>query len=129
MGAENDRYIIAPVIQGRNFITGSELDRVWSGRSYLLWKNYLNIPPGLKGGTRGDATGRLQSLLRQAGVYHGSLTGVFDQATVAAIKSFQGKRGIEPDGLAGNQTLLLLYRSTGAFYSPELTKQGRRREG
>jgi general secretion pathway protein A len=128
-GAENDRYFIAPVIHGRHFITGSELDRVWSGRSYLLWKNYLNIPPGLKNGTAGEATGRLQSLLKQAGVYHGSLTGAFDQATVAAIKSFQVDRGIEPDGLAGNQTLLLLYRSAGAFYSPELTKRGRLRQG
>jgi len=128
-GAENDRYFIAPVIHGRNFITGSELDSVWSGRSYLLWKNYLNIPPRLRDGAAGEATGRLQSLLKQAGVYHGSLTGAFDQATVAAIKSFQVDRGIEPDGLAGNQTLLLLYRSAGAFYSPALTKRGRRREG
>jgi general secretion pathway protein A len=128
-GAENDRFIIAPMIHGRNFISGAELDSVWSGRSYLLWKNYLHIPPGLRDGATGGETGRLQSLLKQAGAYHGSLTGAFDQATIAAIKSFQVDRGIEPDGLAGKQTLLLLYRSAGAFFSPELANRGRLRQG
>jgi len=128
-GAENDRYFIAPVIHGRNFITGSELDSVWSGRCYLLWKNFLNIPPGLRDGFKGEAVGRLQSLLKEAGVYRGHQTGVFDQATIAAVKSFQIDRGIEPDGLAGKQTLLLLYRSAGGFLSPELAKRGRRQKG
>lgn len=128
-GVENGRLIVAPAILGRNCITGSELDSIWSGRSYLLWKNSLNIPPGLKPGTRGEAPERLQSLLKGAGVYRGRLTGVFDQATIDAVKNFQINRGIEPDGLAGKQTLLLLYRSAGGFFSPELVKREGRQEG
>jgi general secretion pathway protein A len=126
--AESDRYYINMLINGRDFITGSELDSVWSGRSFLLWKNYRKIPPGLRDGASGEAVKQLQSLLAQASAYHGPLTGVFDQSTVAAIKHFQTEQGIETDGLAGNQTLLLLYRSTGSFFSPELMQRGRRQE-
>jgi general secretion pathway protein A len=128
-GVERNRYFISPAVQGRNFITSSELESVWSGRCYLIWKNFLNIPQKLKPGTKGAVVGSLQSLLKGAGVYRGQLTGVFDQATIAAVKSFQADRGIEPDGLAGKQTLLLLYRSAGGFFSPELAKRGEEQEG
>lgn len=128
-GVANNRYFVSPVVHGRNFITSAELESVWSGRCYLIWKNFLNIPPGLKDGVKGEAVGRLQSLLKAAGVYRGDETGIFDKDTIAAIKSFQTDQGMEPDGLAGKQTLLLLYRSAGGFQSPELAKRERLRKG
>ncbi|HET6418608.1 MAG TPA: AAA family ATPase [Geobacteraceae bacterium] len=129
VGMDADRLMICPAISGRNYITAAELDRIWSGRICLLWKNYRNIPSGLKSGSRGEPVSRLQALLREAGVYRGGLTGVYDQATTAAVENFQSARGLEPDGKAGTQTLILLYRSAAGFFTPELVGKGGPKEG
>jgi general secretion pathway protein A len=128
-GMDSDRLLISPAISGRNYLTAAELDKVWSGRICLLWKNYRNIPSGLKSGSSGEPVGRLQMLLRDAGVYRGSLTGVYDSGTVAAVKNFQSARGLEPDGKAGKQTLMLLYRSAVGYFPPELVSKGGPRGG
>ena len=47
-----------------------------------------------------------------------------DSATIAAIKKFQAGRGLSPDGMAGTQTLILLYQVAGDYSPPRLTKNG-----
>jgi murein L,D-transpeptidase YcbB/YkuD len=49
------------------------------------------------------------------------LTGVYDDDTLSAVKEFQTSRGIKSDGIAGDQTLMLLYRSIDRFEVPRLT--------
>jgi general secretion pathway protein A len=127
-GADSGRLTISPPIAGRNYITPGELDKVWSGRAYLVWKNYLEIPNGLKTGSKGEQVGRLQALLRDAGFYRGIATGVYDGPTIASIENFQSAGGLETDGIAGNNTLMLLYRSAGGYFVPELVKKGGKRE-
>ena len=73
--------------------------------------------------------GRLQSLLRDAGVYRSSISNVYDRATITAVENFQSSHGIEVDGMAGKHTLMLLYRSAGGYFPPELTKKGGSKRG
>jgi general secretion pathway protein A len=123
-GAANGRYTIAPPLAGRTTLSASELDNIWSGRAYLPWKNHLDISPGIKPGARGRAVSRLQELLQGAGLYRGSITGVFDQPTLDAVRSFQKTKGVEPDGAVGRQTLFLLYRTGTTFTNPLLDHNG-----
>jgi general secretion pathway protein A len=122
-GVENGRVMIAPPLRERNFITYAELESFWSGRAYLLWKNFLNIPSLTVQGTKGEGVSRLQRLLKGAGVYKGPESGVFDRETIAAVKNFQTSRGITPDGRAGAQTLLLLYRAGSGYSIPGLEQK------
>ncbi len=128
-GGDSGRLMVSPPIAGRNYVKAGELDKLWSGRAYLVWKNFLDIPVGLKNGSKGEAVGRLQSLLRDAGYYRGAATNVYDATTAASVESFQTARGLDADGIAGNNTLMLLYRSAGKYSMPELVKKGGFREG
>jgi general secretion pathway protein A len=122
-GSSNGRVIVAPPLLGRTTLSGAELESIWSGHALLLWKNYLDIPPGIKTGARGESISRLQGLLRDAGAYAGAATTTFDRNTETAVKAFQASRGLEQSGIVGRQTLHLLYRSAGGFTPPTLTHQ------
>ena len=123
-GSKNGRYTIAPPLAGQTTLSGAELDSIWSGRAYLPWKNHLDITPGIKPGARGRAVSRLQELLQGAGYYRGKVTGIFDQPTLDAVRSFQNAKGVDPDGAIGRQTLFLLYRTGKTFTNPALVHNG-----
>jgi general secretion pathway protein A len=129
MGTENDRLLIAPPLLGRSSLTGDELEILWTGYGYIPWKNTENLPSVKIPGARGRHVKRLQSLLKEAGVYGGPLTAVFDSATIAAVKEFQMMQGIHADGLVGIQTLFLLYRKVDRFAVPGLVKKVQKETG
>lgn len=70
-------------------------------------------PPELQGGVK-----LLQEMLKTAGYYAGTATGVFDKLTEDGVRSFQGKEGLAIDGKPGGQTLMRLYQKTGGKFSP-----------
>lgn len=125
-GREKGRFLAAPPLAGRSSLSSVELESFWSGTAYILWKNCLNIH-SIPSGGKGDEVARLQELLKDAGVYRGGISGLFDKETAAAVKAFQGGSGIAQDGKVGEQTLLLLYREAGKFPIPSLEqKRGNR---
>ncbi|TWJ18962.1 AAA family ATPase [Geobacter argillaceus] len=109
---------IAPAVNGRSSLTRPELAAVWTGNATLLWKNFHDISPRLKTGSRGKGVKQLQELLKGAGHYDGTVSGVFDPMTDGAIRTFQRAEGLAADGKPGEQTLLLLYRRAGGFFPP-----------
>ncbi len=123
-GTDHGRLLIAPPLLGRNSISSADLESFWGGRGYLLWKNFLKIPPLTVPGSNGAGVGRLQQLLASAGYYAGEPNGVYDAKTSAAVRKFQADRGITADGRVGEQTLLLLYQRGGDFAPPRLAKKG-----
>jgi general secretion pathway protein A len=119
-GIENEKLLVDPPIAGRKSLSFGELEKVWSGYGYLLWKDSLNFPTRMSPGVKGDHIKQLQDLLREAGTYRGPSTGLYDKNTLLAVKEFQSSRGIDQDGIVGAQTLMLLYRSAGQFQLPRL---------
>jgi general secretion pathway protein A len=122
-GLEQGRFYVTPPLAGRNSLSSAELETFWSGVAYLPWKNFLNIPPLLHPGTEGSKASALQQLLQDARLFKGKKSGVFDRESIAAVRHFQTACGITPDGKAGAQTLLLLYRAGKKFPIPALEKQ------
>lgn len=51
----------------------------------------------------------VQSALKEAGYYKGSVDGKVGKQTIAAITAFQRDQGIKADGIVGRQTWQLLY--------------------
>jgi general secretion pathway protein A len=124
LGTESGGLVVSPPFQGRKTISGSELEKLWSGRSFLPWKNVLNLPLASRLGDTGEPIKSLKHLLAKAGFYRGSFTGVFDEPMLASVKRFQSAQGIEADGIVGGRTLLLLYRTGGTVSAPRLAKKG-----
>lgn len=58
----------------------------------------------LKIGDKGLEVEHLQQALTTAGVYHGKITGTYDQPTADAVKAYQKKNGQSADGVAGAET-------------------------
>ena len=125
VGVENGQLLVSPLIMERNSLSFGEIEKHWSGRSFLLWNDPLNLLTRMPLGARGDHIKRLQGLLKEVGAFSGPLTGVYDSSTLSAIKEFQSSRGIEPDGIVGDQTLMLLYRSSDCTEVPRLAGERR----
>ncbi|MBM7866801.1 LysM peptidoglycan-binding domain-containing protein [Heliobacterium gestii] len=73
--------------------------------------------PDLARGNTGEAVRRLQRLL-DAAEYPVTVTGVFDQATENAVRTFQSEVGINPTGRADLETWLSLGESCGDLPRP-----------
>ena len=80
----------------------------------------MRLPPAAEG----KQIKRLQSLLKEAGVYSGPFTGAYDGKTRSTVKKFQSSQGIKQDGIVGAQTLIFLYRSSDRFEAPRLAMTG-----
>ncbi len=68
----------------------------------------------LKTGSKGDLVKALQTKLKALGYYTGEIDGDFGSSTAAAVKEFQRRNGLHVDGVAGENTLKLLYGSAVA---------------
>ena len=60
-------------------------------------------------GASGSGVTLMQRWLIQAGFLEGSSSGIFDEATVNAVKRFEEAAGLKPDGIADIAFLLSLY--------------------
>lgn len=68
-----------------------------------------NAPPTLRRGSRGDDVKKLQETLNAMGYDCGTADGIFGAKTETAVRSFQQANGLASDGIAGKNTLALLY--------------------
>ena len=98
----------------------------WSTTSSKIWTALGQplsavVPPAdpgwplLRRGAKGDSVVRAQQLLATSGATKLKATGIFDSATVAAVKSFQTARRLVPDGQLGPGTWVLLGKVTVAL--------------
>lgn len=80
----------------------------------------------IRKGNTGDLVYTVQARLAALRYYEGEYTGVYDKATIAAVRAFQKKNGIKADGLCGEDTqALLLYTNAipaDATPTPKPTK-------
>ncbi len=87
----------------------AQLTPLWTGDYLLLWRP--QIPQTLIGpGASGEAVRWLRSRLALAAGQPAPepLSETFDSALVDQLRAFQRDRGLRPDGLAGQRTLVLL---------------------
>lgn len=124
IGREGNLLVMAPPLQGHTTISSSELEKFWTGRSFLPWKNVQNLPLVSRLGDSGESIKNLKLLLEKTGYYRGLPTELFDEEMLASVKRFQAARGIEVDGVVGDRTLLLLYRAGNLVEVPRLAEKG-----
>ena len=76
----------------------------------------MAVPEGtLKSGDQGADVKTVQSRLKELGYYRSVIDGKFGRDTVNALKTFQTAHGLNADGIAGGETIAVLF-STGALY-------------
>lgn len=70
----------------------------------------------LRKGDSGNAVVEMQDVLKQLGYLTSEVNGIFDDATVLAVRSFQQRNGLSVDGVAGSDTLRKLYSDSAIAY-------------
>ena len=75
-----------------------------------------------KYGSRGEEVRQIQTKLKRWGYYSGEIDGIYGSQTLAAVKWFQSKNGLQVDGIAGPKTLAAMgitstNTNTGGGYS------------
>lgn len=68
-------------------------------------------------GSQGSTVKTIQRKLKNWGYYKGSVDGIFGSKTREAVKYFQRKNGLTPDGIVGNKTLKALGMPTSSSSS------------
>ena len=58
-----------------------------------------------KYGSQGSEVTQIQTKLKRWGYYNGNIDGIYGSQTLAAVKWFQSKNGLNVDGIAGKSTL------------------------
>lgn len=75
----------------------------------LLFSTDLSSVDALsKVGSRGEEVVKIQTKLKELGLYTGNIDGIFGTNTKNAVKQFQSKNGLTSDGIAGPKTLAAL---------------------
>ncbi len=128
-GHGQHRVIVQPPLEGNSSLTEEKLNSLWNGRCYFIWKNFRKIPFLPSPEAQRREVLQVQQMLAKAGCPQAGKSGLFDGATVSALKEFQKTRGVAPDGKLGIQTLLLLYRYGGSFSVPRLEKSEKGYQG
>ena len=70
----------------------------------LLLASTVSFAEALRRGSRGDTVREIQTRLKRWGYYSGAVDGVFGAATESAVKAFQRRNGLTPDGVVGEKT-------------------------
>ncbi len=96
------------------------LAALWTGQAHVLWRDFAGLGPSLHPGERGLAVAQLQALLRRAGASNVEPNGTFDAATARAVVEFQQRHLLEPDGIVGPLTRIVLYGAEADRRGPGL---------
>ena len=83
------------------------LSRMYSSDATAATASNVNYETASEG-MKGEVVVEIQDCLVQMG-YLEKVTGVYDAATVEAVKAFQSANGLKPDGKCGEKTLLILF--------------------
>ena len=70
------------------------------------------VKPTLRKGAEGDLVTELQTRLTEIGYDCGAIDGKFGTKTQSAVKLFQSRRGLDPDGVVGRKTWAELEKAT-----------------
>lgn len=112
-------------------VTGEVDQKTWDSLVGMTRKptrdemyNVVKAGPALfRKGDSGDAVRDLQARLKQVGWYEQKVTGTYGDATVAAVKGFQGKRQIPTTGEVDQRTKDKLFAMTTKPTQEELTNK------
>ncbi len=75
----------------------------------------------IRTGSIGPEVVQLQQRLFDLGYYQGEMDGQFGGGTRGAVEIFQAQHGLKADGLAGAETLAMLYGDTAQTMAPQPT--------
>jgi general secretion pathway protein A len=94
-----------------------------NGPIHIYWKNAIGFDELITAWSPAKQVGSIKNLLRRSGYERVDSEPEFDQETEQAILDFQSRHSLEPDGLIGPLTKILLIQEAGIIQHPRLDEQ------
>jgi general secretion pathway protein A len=94
-------------------LADAEFTKHWSGQVFLFHRRGLELRSVLTQGQQNPQVRTLQQRLSELGYLQGKPSGVFDEATIEAVRRFQRDHSLQVDGAAGPATKIVLYHLVG----------------
>jgi general secretion pathway protein A len=118
-GFTGGRAVVYDPMDGRVEVPEGQWEEERSGPVYYLYRAGSGFA-ALSSGSRGAKVVSLQEELRKAGLYGGGADGHYGEGTRRAVVTLQDKYGLDPVGVAGLRTRLVLLKEAGRFSRPPL---------
>lgn len=99
------------------------LMRLWAGKAYIPWKNYMGYEGVIPGGTPRSAVVSLKQVLWEIGYADLVIDDRYDDTTRRAVMEIQTKYGLKVDGLVGDQTKIVLFKEKNSLPIPHLSQR------
>jgi len=74
-------------------------------------------------GSVGPEVSQIQARLQELGLYAGTVDGIFGGGTESAVKAFQTRESLSPDGVVGDGTWQRLFPAAGSIPPPALASR------
>jgi general secretion pathway protein A len=117
----SDDHVALQIGEDAVSVTPDEVAEVWFGKAHIFWRDFERLPEYLAPGSVGTEIGRLQTLLARVGELPGEASLIYDERTEEAIARFQRSRRLEPDGIVGPLTKIVLYDALATYDHPRLS--------
>jgi len=119
-GLDGDQATVA-VGDTRAEVAVEEIDELWFGDYLLVWRPPTGRVEALRPGSRGDSVRWLRESLARLQGEPAADGDVADAALEARLRSFQRRHRLEVDGLAGQQTQILINSLLASENTPRLS--------
>ena len=116
------RVVIDDVDTG--MVDFAQVKKMLGGKIYLFWQNALADYSVISQKSQGASVLQIKQMLDAIGYHHLPESPFVDPPTYHAIVDFQISQGIEPDGLIGPVTKILLFQVAQAIQMPQLDNPG-----
>jgi general secretion pathway protein A len=122
-GLGSDAAVFA--LENRDVVVpADDLDLYWTGVGYVLWKNFYNYTGVIPVNAPRDAVLTLKMHLKDLGADRIKMGPGYDATTRQAVKDLQSAHGLEPDGIVGPLTKIVLYNKDNRLQKPALIQAG-----
>lgn len=119
-GFDGDNSLVANQSGELVIVKTGQLEQAWTGKALIPWKNQRNLQIPVPYTRNPEELVKLADLLKSAGQ---AIPNPTDVGKVrVAVKRFQQQQGLEAAGVAGAQTILLLYQTVPDFQPPHLNQ-------
>lgn len=110
--------------QGNLWADKEWLERHWTGKAYILWKDFDDTRDALlKKGVRGKSVSWLQKSLFTLGYISDKshMSGVYGPRTERSVLHFQLDNMLPADGQAGEATRMIIYKLLPEYKTPRIS--------
>ena len=118
LGYEEDRFITN--LDDELWVPAALLEEARRGNVYLFWKDQESLAEIVRAGDKGHDVLWVKNALAELGYYNGSHDDFFDSNLQGAVTALQADFGLEPDGVVGGRTKMVLYSALDAYPTPAL---------